>query len=67
MGTDLHSFSIRYYSFHHYYHRHFLEYFNKNSGLFLFVYRILRCYTIEEYDERPVQILVELENFIKRN
>lgn len=61
MHPSLIKFASEYCRFHYFCHRHILEYFGTNSGLFIFVSKLLRCCSYEEYDETRLDILCQLE------
>lgn len=65
MGTSLISFALKFCNFHYFCHSHILEFFGANSGLCFYVGKLLRCYSMEEYDDKRLLISKELKYLIK--
>ena len=58
MGTALIAFANNNCQFHYFCHRHIYEFFGSNSALYCFVSKLLKCYSIEEYDDIRLDILL---------
>ena len=65
MGPSLIAFTNHFCNFHFFCHRHILEFFGANSGLCIFVSKLLHCYSLYEYDEKRIAITNQLNFLIK--
>ena len=60
------SFGKNFCFWHFFCQRHILEYFGTNSGLCIFVSKLLKCSSFEEYDNKRLDIIEDLTYLIKK-
>ena len=66
MGTSLCSFGREYCKFHFFCQKHIMEHFGPHSSLFIFVSKLLRMTSFDEYDGKRFLMLEQLKRLKKK-